>query len=68
MQAYQLELLQQVSSTLEIFHVLLLELYMSDKRSAPVLSLPIELVSDKEHELGWDPSKCVPVKCVLLLH
>jgi hypothetical protein len=52
MQAYQLELLQQVSSTLEIFHVLLLELYMSDKRSAPVLSLPIELVSDKEHELG----------------
>jgi hypothetical protein len=44
-QAYRLELSQRVGSIEEVFHVLLLELYRSDGRTAPKLSSSIGIDS-----------------------
>jgi hypothetical protein len=46
-----LKLLQQVGSIHDIFHVLLLELYVSDGRTLPEPPLPIEMDSEKEYKL-----------------
>ena len=51
MQAYRLKLSQQVGSIHDIFHVSLLEPYVSDRRSAPEPPPPIEVDGEEEYEL-----------------
>jgi hypothetical protein len=50
-QAYGLKLSQQVGSINDIFHVSLLEPYVSDGRKAPEPPLPIEVDSEDEYKL-----------------
>jgi hypothetical protein len=50
-QAYRWKLLQQAGSIHDIFHVSLLELYVSDRHPAPVLLSPIEIDCKEEYEL-----------------
>ncbi len=50
-QAYRLKLSQQVGSIHDVFHVLLLEPYISDGRRAPEPPPPIEVDSEEEYEL-----------------
>jgi hypothetical protein len=50
-QAYRLKLLQQAGSIRDVFHILLLEPYVSDVRTAPELPLPVEIDGKKEDEL-----------------
>ncbi len=54
-QAYRLKLSQQVGSIHEVFHVLLLEPYVSDGRRAPEPPLPIEVDGEEEYELEEIP-------------
>jgi hypothetical protein len=49
-QAYCLKLLQQAGNIHDIFHFLLLEQYVFDGRTAPELTLPSEIDSEKEYE------------------
>jgi hypothetical protein len=51
MQAYRLKLSQQAGSIHSVFHVSLLELYVSDSCTAPEHPLLIEIISEKEYEL-----------------
>ncbi len=50
-QAYRLKLLQEVGNIHHIFHMSLLEPYVSDGRTAPKPPPPIELDSQEEYEL-----------------
>ncbi len=50
-QAYRLKLSQQVGSIHDVFHVSLLEPYVSDGRSAPEPPPPIEVAGEEEYEL-----------------
>jgi hypothetical protein len=50
-QAYRLKLLLQVSSIRNVFHVSLLEPYVSDGSTAPEPLLPIEINGKEENEL-----------------
>jgi hypothetical protein len=50
-QAYCLKLSQQVGSTYDVFHVSLLEPYISDGRSTSELPPPIEVASEEEYKL-----------------
>ena len=46
-----MKLSQQVGSIHDVFHVSLLEPYVSDGRSAPELPPPIEVAGEEEYEL-----------------
>jgi hypothetical protein len=50
-QAYRLKLLQQVGSIHDVFHVSLLELYVSDGRRALEPPPPIEVNGEEEYKL-----------------
>ncbi len=50
-QAYLLKLWQQVSIITDVSHVLLLEPYVSDWRSAPELPQPIKMAGKDEYKL-----------------
>jgi hypothetical protein len=50
-QAYCSKLSQQASSIYNVFHVLLLEPYVSDRCAAPEPLLPIEIDGEKKYEL-----------------
>jgi hypothetical protein len=50
-QAYRLKLLQEVGNIHDVFHVSLLEPYISDGRTAPEPPPPIELDGQEEYEL-----------------
>ncbi len=51
MQAYHLKLLQQSSSIHNVFHVLLLDPYVFDRRTAPKPLPPIVIDGEEEYEL-----------------
>ncbi len=51
MQAYHFKLLQQVGSIHDVFHVLQLEHYIFNMRSAPKLPPLIEVDSKEEYKL-----------------
>jgi hypothetical protein len=50
-QAYHLKLSQQVGSIHDVFHILLLEPYVSDGRCAPEPLPPIEVDGEEEYKL-----------------
>ncbi len=50
-QAFLLRLLQDVRNIHDVFHMSLLELYFSDKHTAPDLLLRIELYIHEKYEL-----------------
>ncbi len=50
-EAYYLKLLQQAGSIHNVFHVSLLELYISDERTASKPLLPIEIDGEEDYEL-----------------
>jgi hypothetical protein len=47
-QAYRLKLFLQASSIYDVFHISLLEMYLSNRRTAPEPLLPIEIDSEEE--------------------